>query len=119
MITMAEERHNPIREASQRRIKELQDEIRDTELYLASLKKQLAIAGGANLTYSGMRIKNAIYKFLEETGTPQTQEAIEAELNAGGVVAGKRQAESQVGKSIDRLLRAGKLRMAGGKIERA
>jgi hypothetical protein len=117
-MTMAEERQTPIREAVQRRLRDLDEEIRETENYLASLKKQRAIAGGANLMYSGMRIKNAIYKFLDESG-PQTQETIETALNAGGVAAGKRQAESQVGKSIDRLIRAGKLRKSGDKIERA
>jgi hypothetical protein len=117
-MTMAEERQHPIREASQRRLRDLEEEIRETEQYLGSLKKQLAIAGGANLKYSGMRIKNAIYKFLDDVKSPQTQEAIEAELNAGGVSAGKRQAESQVGKSIDRLIRAGKLRKVGDKIEK-
>lgn len=117
MITMAEERHTPIREASQRRIRDLQEEIRETEIYLSSLKRQLAIAGGANLKYSGMRIKDAIFKYLDEVKS-STQEAIETELNAGGVVAGKRQAESQVGKSIDRLLRAGKLVRVGDKLER-
>jgi hypothetical protein len=117
-MIMVDEIRNPIRDAAARRLRELDDEIRDVEAYLLSLKRQRAIAAGASLTYSGMRIKNAIYMFLDEKG-PQTRDSIISQLNSGGVSAGKRQAESQVGKSIDRLLRAGKLRKVGDKIDRA
>ena len=120
MILMAEREH-PIREAEQRRIRDLEQEIADVRSYLDRLEKQLAIACGANLKYSGMRIKTALLTLLEERGVALPQSEIEEELEIGGVVAGKRQPKSQIGKSIDRLLRVEKpeIKKHNGKIGRA
>lgn len=116
MIIMAEESHNPIRDAAERRIRGLVEEISYTKSHLKSLEKQLAVASGSDSKYYGKRIMNAVHDYLRENGPQEIEVVIEA-LNALKVAAGKRQAESQVGKSIRRLLRSGSVRQVGNKIE--
>ena len=69
--------------------------------------------------YSGMRIRDALCAFLDETSVAHPQNAIEDELAGGGAIAGKAQPKIQIGKSVDRLIRTGMLRKVGDKIGRA
>lgn len=68
-----------------------------------------------NTKYAGIRIKDAIYMYLKEYG-PQSQKEIIDALVAGSAQAGREPA-TQIERSIDRLIRAGKLRKVGDKIE--
>ena len=107
----------PVSDSEARHVQYLESEIARTQAYLERLTRQLSIARSGS--YAGEKIKTSIYRFLDGRGAAATKKEIESALEAGGAVLGKRQGAAQIGKSLDRLLRAKRLRMVGEKVGRA